>query len=72
MEAARKQQEIVGFWPIPDMAQEMRVEHDRLTQLGWVYDGFGGYCKMAASSHPGPKIAASNVQVYGRFRPSNG
>jgi alkylated DNA repair dioxygenase AlkB len=54
------------------MAQEMRVEHDRLTQLGWVYDGFGGYRKKAASSHPGPKIAASNVQVYGRFRPSNG
>ena len=72
MEAARKQLEIVGFWPIPDMAQEMRVEHHRLTQLGWVYDGFGGYGKKAASSHPGPKIAASNVQVYGRFRPSNG
>jgi hypothetical protein len=46
--------------------------HDRLTQLGWVYDGFGGYRKKTASSHPGPKIAASNVQVYGRFRPSNG
>jgi len=72
MEAARKQQEIVGFWPIPDMAQEMRVEHDRLTQLGWVYDVFGGYRKKAASSHPGPKLAGSNVQVYGRFRPSNG
>ena len=72
MEAARKQQEIVGFWPIPDMAQEMRVEHDRLTQLGWVYDGFGGYRKKAASSHPGPKLAASNVQVFGRFRPSKG
>jgi hypothetical protein len=52
MEAARKQLEIVGFWPIPDMAQEMRVEHDRLTQLGWTYDGFGGYRKKAASSHP--------------------
>jgi hypothetical protein len=64
MEAARKQQEIIGFWPIPDMAQEMRVEHDRLTQLGWVYDGFGGYRKKAASSHPGPKL-------NGRFRPSN-
>ena len=62
MEAARKQQEIVGFWPPPDMAQEMRVEHDRLTQLGWVYDGFGGYRKKAASSHPGPKLAVSNVQ----------
>jgi hypothetical protein len=49
MEAARKQQEIVGFWPIADMAQEMRVEHDRLTQLGWVYDGFGGYRKKAPS-----------------------
>ena len=49
MEAA---QEVVGFWPIPDMAQEMRVEHDRLAQLGWVYDGFGGYRKKAASSHP--------------------
>jgi len=48
----------------------MRVEHDRLTQLGWVYDGCGGYRK--ASSHPGPKLAASNVQGYGRFRPSNG
>ena len=59
MEAARKQQEIVGSWPIPDMAQEMRVEHDRLTQLGWVYDGFGGYRKKAASSHPGPKLAVS-------------
>src|SRR3954447_24501306 len=72
MEAARKQQEIVGFWPIPDMAQGMQVEHDRLAQLGWVYDGFGGYRKKAASSHPGPKLAASNVQVYGRLRPSNG
>ena len=72
MEAARKQQEIVGFWPIPDMAHEMRVEHDRLMQHGCVYDGFGGYRKKAASSHPGPKLAASNVQVFGRFRPSNG
>ena len=71
MEAARKQQEIVGFWPIPDMAQRMRVEHDRLAQLGWVYDGFGGYRKKAASSHPSPKLAASKVQVNGRFRPSN-
>ena len=49
MEAA---QEVVGFWPIPDMSQGMRVEHDRLAQLGWVYDGFGGYRKKAASSHP--------------------
>src|SRR4051812_1755999 len=89
VEAARKQREIVGFWPIPDMAQGMRVEHDRLAQLGWVYDGFGGYRKKAASSHlgpklrgskgkfngritpPRPKLAASNVQVNGRFRPSN-
>ena len=73
MEAALKQQEIIEddlFWSIPDMAQKMRVEHDRLTQLGWVYDGCGGYRK--ASSHPGPKLAASNVQVCGRFRPSNG
>ena len=66
MEAARalKQQEIIEddrFWPIPDMAQGMRVEHDRLAQLGWVYDGFGGYRKKAASSHPGPKLAASNA-----------
>ena len=66
MEAARalKQQEIIEddrFWPIPDMAQRMRVEHDRLVQLGWVYDGFGGYRKKAASSHPGPKLAASNA-----------
>ena len=38
------------------------VEHDRLTQLGWAYDGFGGYRKKAASSHPGPKLAVSNVQ----------
>ena len=71
MEAARKQPEIVGFWPIPDMAQGMRVEHDRLAQLGWVYDGFGGYRKKAASSHRGPKLAASNLQVNGRSRPSN-
>ena len=71
VEAAGKQQEIVGLWPIPDMAQGMRVEHDRLAQLGWVYDGFGGYRKKATSSHPGPKLAASNVQVNGRFRPSN-
>ena len=73
MEAARalQQQEIIE-WLIPDMAQGMRVEHDRLAQLGWVYDGFGGYRKKAASSHPGPKLAASNVQVFGRFRPSNG
>ena len=56
MEAARKQQEILGFWPIPDMAQGMRVEHYRLVQLGWVYDGFGGYRKKAA-----PKLAASNA-----------
>ena len=66
MEAARalKQQEIIEddrFWPIPDMAEGMRVEHDRLVQLGWVYDGFGGYRKKAASSHPGPKLAASNA-----------
>ena len=66
MEAARplKQQEIIEddrFWPIPDMAQKMRVEHDRLVQFGWVYDGFGGYRKKAASSHPGPKLAASNA-----------
>ena len=66
MEAARalKQQGIIEddrFWPIPDMAQGMRVEHDRLVQLGWVYDGFGGYRKKAASSHPGPKLAASNA-----------
>jgi hypothetical protein len=52
MEAA---QEVVGFWPIPDMAQGMQVEHDRLAQLGWVYDGFGGYRKKAASSHPAPR-----------------
>jgi hypothetical protein len=71
MEAARKQQEIVGFWPIPDMAQGMRVEHDRLAQLGWVYDGFGGYRKKAASSHRGRELAASNVQVNSRFRNSN-
>jgi len=71
MEAAQNQQEIVGFWPIPNMADGMRVEHDRLAQLGWVYDGFGGYRKNAASSHPGPKLAASNVQVNGRFRPTN-
>ena len=59
-----KQQGIIEddrFWPIPDMAQGMRVEHDRLVQLGWVYDGFGGYRKKAASSHPGPKLAASNA-----------
>ncbi|MFL6816254.1 MAG: hypothetical protein ACJ8EK_19710 [Bradyrhizobium sp.] len=71
MEAARKQQEVVGFWPIPEMARGMRVEHERLAQLGWVYDGFGGYRKKAASSQPAPKLAASNVQVNGRFRPSN-
>jgi len=63
MEAARalQQQEIIE-WLIPDMAQAMRVEHYRLTQLGWAYDGFGGYRKKAASSHPGPKLAVSNVQ----------
>ena len=72
MEAARAlQQEEIIEWLIPDMAQGMRVEHDRLAQLGWAYDGFGGYRKKAASSHPGPKLAASNVQVNGRFRPSN-
>src|SRR5947207_3806900 len=71
VEEARNQQEIAGFWPIPDMAQGMRVEHDRLAQLGWVYDGFGGYRRKAPSSPPGPKLAASNVQVNGRFRPSN-
>ena len=53
------------------MDRGMRVEHERLAQLGWVYDGFGGYRKKAASSQPGPKLAASNVQVNGRFRPSN-
>jgi len=66
MEAARalKQQEIIEddrFWPIPDMAQGMRVEHDRLVQLGWVYDGFGGYRKKAASSHLSSKPAAPNA-----------
>ena len=66
MEAARaqKQQGIIEddrFWPIPDMAHGMRVEHERLVQLGWVYDGFGGYRKTAASSHPGPKLAASSA-----------
>ena len=72
MEAARAlQQEEIIEWLIPDMAQGMRVEHDRLAQLGWVYDGFGGYRKKAASSHPGPKLAASSMQVNGRFRPSN-
>ena len=71
VEAALKQQEIVGFWPIPDMAQGMRVEHDRLAQLGWLYDGFGGYRKKATSSHRGRKLAASNVPANGRFRPSN-
>jgi hypothetical protein len=50
----------------------MRVEHERLAQLGWVYDGFGGYRKKAASSHPGPKLAASNVQVNGRLKAANG
>jgi hypothetical protein len=58
MDAAMQQQEIVGFWPIPDMVQEMRVEHDRLAQVGWVYDGFGGYRKKIASSH-----SPSNVSV---------
>ena len=49
MEAARAlQQEEIIEWLIPDMAQGMRVEHDRLAQLGWVYDGFGGYRKKAA------------------------
>ena len=64
MQAARvaKQEEIVGFWPITDMAQGMRVEHDRLAQLSWVYDGFGGYRKKAASSHGRPKLAVSNLQ----------
>ena len=61
VDAALSPHEIVGFWPIPDMPKEMRVEHDRLAQLGWVYDGFGGYRKKAASSHPGPKLAVSNV-----------
>ena len=67
-------QEVVGFWPIPAMAQGMQVEHDRLAQLGWVYDGFGGYRKKAAaSSHPDPKLAASiDVQVNGRLKAANG
>jgi hypothetical protein len=70
MEAALKQPvEDDRFWPIPQMAQEMRVEHDRLVQLGWVYDGFGGYRKKAASSRPAPKLAASKVH-YSRLRPS--
>jgi hypothetical protein len=69
MEAA---QEVVGFWPIPDMAKEMQVEHDRLAQLGWVYDGFGGYRKKPSSSHVGPQLAASNVQVNGRLKAANG
>jgi hypothetical protein len=69
MEAA---QEVVGFWPIPDMAKGMQREHDRLAQLGWVYDGFGGYRKKAATCQPGPKLAASNVQVNGRLMAANG
>jgi hypothetical protein len=61
MEAA---QEVVGFWPIPDMAQGMQVEHDRLAQLGWVYDGFGGYRQKAASSHPygGPTLPSNQME----------
>ena len=68
MEAARKQQEIVGLWPIPEMAKDMRVEHDRLAQLGWVYDGFGGYRRKAASSRPGPRLS---VQVRRGLRRAN-
>jgi len=67
MEAARKQQEIVGLWPIHDMAPQMRVEHDRLAQLGWVYDGFGGYRKKAASSRF--EGAACDFNVVHVFRP---
>jgi hypothetical protein len=65
-------QEVVGFWPIPAMAQGMQVEHERLAQLGWVYDGFGGYRKKTATRQPGPKFAASNVQVNGRLKAANG
>ncbi len=68
MEAARKQQEIVGLWPIYDMAPQMRIEHDRLAQLGWVYDGFGGYRKKAASSRDF-KVAARDCNVVYAFRP---
>jgi len=64
-------QEVVGFWPIPAMAKGMQVEHDRLAQLGWVYDGFGGYRKKAATWQPGP-TAASNVQVDGRLKAVKG
>jgi hypothetical protein len=65
-------QEVVGFWPTPDMAKGMQVEHGRLRQLGWVYDGFGGYRKKAASSHPRPELAASNVLVNGWLKAANG
>src|SRR5204862_417721 len=55
-----------------NMVVGMRVEHGRLARLGWVYDGFGGYRKKpAASSHRRRKLAASNVQVNGRFRPAD-
>jgi hypothetical protein len=47
----------------------MRVEHDRLAQLGWAYDGFDGYRKKAASSHPGPKLAVSNCKANRRHKP---
>jgi hypothetical protein len=67
MEATRKQEEIVGLWPIPEMAQKMRVEHDRLAQLGWVYDGFGGYRKKAASSRDFA-VATCDFNVVYAFR----
>src|SRR5438105_13542023 len=71
MEAARalQQQEIIE-WLIPDMAQGMRVEHDRLAQLGWAYDGFGGYRKKAASSHPGPNLRCLTCKANPRHKPT--
>jgi hypothetical protein len=64
MDAAPKQQEIVGYWPIPDMAQQMRLEHDRLAQAGWVYDGYGGYRPKVAIS----EVAGRDFKIVQGFR----
>jgi hypothetical protein len=70
MEAALKQQEIIEddrFWRIHDMAQGMRVEHDRLAQLGWVYDGFGGYRKKAAQIRASVRHEIKRNEPHGAF-----
>jgi len=43
------------------------VEHDRLAQLGWVYDGFGGYRKKAAQIRASVRHEIKRNEPHGAF-----